>query len=57
MVGEIETAVHPDAVLEDFLVFLRIDGPVAWLRDVVFHRRLHAIGYSIRDVQRSVALQ
>jgi hypothetical protein len=31
MVGEVEAAIDPDAVITDFLLVLRIDWPLAWL--------------------------
>ena len=35
MVGEIKAAVDPDAVSTDFLILLRVNRPLTWLRNVV----------------------
>lgn len=35
MVGKIKASIYPDTLLADLLVFLRINWPLACLRDIV----------------------
>ena len=54
MVGEIETSIYPDTLFADLLVFLRVNGPLVCLWNVVHVTHVDAVFINSRHRPKRV---
>lgn len=60
MMAKVKTAVDPDAILQDWRIFLGIHGPLPWGRSWLFERCTHIevgwMGYYRDDTEKTLSV-